>query len=294
MISRIVYYMADRLTAKAMKRASLKLNTVKVDGDSIEYWDNQAAKPVILLIHGFGGTTKYQWYKQVELLKDDYRIIAPNLFHFGNSHPGTDKFELHDQVEMVHNLLSHLEIEKYIVCGVSYGGLIGMELANKYKDEIEKLIVFDTPVKYLSRKDLDVVCNTFDVDSIQTLFVPKNAKGLKKLMFLALGKKSMVPSMWFSKFYKEVYKKNIEDKRRLINTLIENLEEYSAHNYEIAVPTLILWGSNDDVIPANRGLMLKNHIGDNAEYHLIDGAAHMPNLTNTKEFNEILNNFLKG
>ena len=285
--------MSNKYTTIAMKKAALKLCTDVIDNDEIEYWDNQAEKPAILLIHGFGATSKYQWYKQVDLLKDDYRIVAPNLFHFGNSHPGTDKFELSDQVEMVHSLLSKLGIEKYTICGVSYGGLIGMELANKYKSEVEKLVVFDTPVKYVSRKDLDVVCKKFDVDSIETLFVPKNAQGLKKLIFLALGKKSIIPAKWFTKFYNEVYRKNIEDKRRLINTLIDGMEEYSTHNYDISVPTLILWGTNDDVIPASRGLMLKNHIGDNAEYHVLENGSHMPNLTKTKEFNAILSKFLK-
>ena len=50
-----------------MTSASLKLNKKVINGDTIEYWDNETDKPALVLVHGFGATTRFQWFKQVEM-----------------------------------------------------------------------------------------------------------------------------------------------------------------------------------------------------------------------------------
>ncbi|MBL4862497.1 MAG: alpha/beta hydrolase [Crocinitomicaceae bacterium] len=284
--------MAEKHIDKKMTTASMKLYTKDVNSDTIEYWDNNLNKPAIVLIHGFGASTKYQWFKQVELLSENYRVIMPNLFHFGNSKPGTEKYEIEDQVELVHDLLKTLEVRKYIVCGVSYGGLVGIELTNKYPKEVDKMIVFDTPAKFMTTSDIKAVCEKFKVKTIEELFAPENAKGLKKLMHLASGKRTILPAFVFKEFHKEMYGYNLENKRKLITTSIHQMDEFIAREYVIDVPTLLIWGSNDAVVPVARGKQLKNYIGDNSELHILKNGAHMPNLNKTKQFNKILKEFL--
>jgi len=275
-----------------MYSAELELKMEVINGDTIEYWDNNADKPVALLIHGFGASTKFQWYEQVKMLSKNYRVVAPNLFHFGNSRPGTPKFEISDQVELVNALTNHLEIDSLTVFGVSYGGLVTMEFAQNYNSKVKRLVVFDAPVKYMFEQDIDTICTRFEVESVEDLFVPKDAKELKKLLYLALGKKSPVPNFMLKSFYDNVYSENHENKRVLMTTLIAGLEEYAQHNYTFDTPTLLIWGSTDLVVPVDRAPLLKRHIGENAELQVIKNGAHMPNMTKTKEFNRIVTEFL--
>ena len=288
-----IYKLAEKHIDKKMNGASLERMEVNVEGDTIEYWDNMAEKPVIVLVHGFGASTKYQWYKQVEYLSENFRIVMPNLLHFGNSRPGSPKFGVSDQVTMVDNLVSHLGIDKYIVCGVSYGGLVAMELAVQHPEKINKLIAFDTPVKFIHASDIEYVKIKFNVESIEELFAPADPKGLKKLMYLASMKKSIVPASWLSEFYNELYGVNLADKRKLMTHLLAALEEYTSHDYPLKIPVLLIWGSNDPIVPAERGALLKEHIGENAELFVIKNGAHMPNLTKTKKFDKILKKFLE-
>jgi len=287
-----IYKVANKHIDKKMEGASLILKTAVVEGDTIEYWDNELDKPVLLLVHGFGASTKFQWFKQVGWLAENYRIVMPNLLHFGNTRPGSEKFEVADQVEMVHNLMTSLKIDQYSVCGVSYGGLVSLELAVNYPKGIDKVIAFDTPVKYMYAEDLDTVCKRFDVESVEELFAPSNEKGLKKLMYLASMKKSIVPASWLTDFYLALYAVNLEDKRKLITQSITGLEEYSRHEYKLDVPVLLIWGDNDPVVPVDRGVLLKDHIGENATLEIIKNGAHMPNLTKRRKFDEILKTFL--
>lgn len=286
------YRLVERHIDKKMSSAELVIKTEVISGDTIEYWDNNADKPVAMLIHGFGASTKYQWYEQVKTLSKDYRVIAPNLFHFGNSRPGTAKFEIKHQMELVHNLVEHLGIERMNLFGVSYGGLVSMEYAQNFESKLNKLIVFDAPVKYMYEKDIDTICKRFDVESVQDLFVPTDAKELKKLLYLALGKKSPVPNFMLKAFYDNVYSQNHKNKRELMTTLLAGLEEYAGHTYDFNTPTLLIWGDTDMVVPVERAPLIKRHIGENAELQIIKNGAHMPNLTKTKQFNRIVKEFL--
>ncbi len=293
-ISCNIYKIAEKHISKKMDSASLKCFKGVIANDSIEYWDNESMdKPVLLLIHGFGASTKYQWFKQLEYLSLNYRVIMPNLLYFGNTRPGNPGYEISDQVALVNNLMNYLGINKYTVCGVSYGGLITMELAIQNQKNIDKVIVFDAPVKYIQTSDIIAVKNTFEVESVEELFAPSGPKGLKKLMYLATLKKSIVPDSWLTEFYEDLYGKNLEDKRRLITTLLASVEEYTSHDYKLKMPVLLIWGSNDPVVPVRTGVLLQEHIGENARLEIIKNGAHMPSMAKRKKFDKILKVFLE-
>ena len=292
-ISCNVYKIAEKHIGKKMDRASLECITETIDGDVVEYWDTKSDKPVILLIHGFGASTKYQWFKQVEYLSLNYRVIMPNLLYFGNTRPGSPRYEISDQVALVSNLMNHLGINKYTVCGVSYGGLITMELAIQNQDKIDKVIAFDAPVKYIQQSDIVAVKNTFEVETIEELFAPSGPKGLKKLMYLATMKKSIVPASWLQEFYDDLYGVDLEEKRKLMTHLLAKMEEYTSHDYKLKMPVLLIWGSNDPVVPVRTGVLLQEHIGENARLEIIKNGAHMPSMAKRKKFDKILKEFLE-
>ncbi|MEJ6600414.1 MAG: alpha/beta hydrolase [Crocinitomicaceae bacterium] len=289
------FKIAERHLDKKMDKSDLTKsiwNNSQV-GDTVEYWDNKKMdKPVMILVHGFGASTKYQWSKQVKVLTDDYRLILPNLYQFGNTKPGSEKFGVDDQVDLVHSLIEHLGLKEYSLLGASYGGLISMELANEYKSEVNRLIILDAPVKFFDSTDVTKVTSYFDASSIEELFVPEKPEGLKKLLFLATGKKSHLPNGAFNEFHKEAYLKNLKEMRGLITHMMKRLEEYQNHEYNLDMPTLLIWGEGDKVIPVDRGQKLKEYLGYNASFYVIENSAHMPNMTKHKKFNSLLLEFL--
>ena len=292
-ISKNFFKIVEKHINKSMNNALLKLSKKEIAGDIIEYWDTEGNKPVIVLIHGFGATTKYQWFKQVELLSAHYRVILPNLFHFGNSNSTVEKFGVSDQVFLIKTLLDELDIEKVILGGISYGGLVSIEFTKLYPDKVEKLILIDAPIKFMFASDIIQICKVFKVASVENLFVPENARGLKKLWYLSSSKKSYLPAVIFKEFHRKMYVGNKKDKRKLMQSLLNEIDVYAKHEYKIRIPILLIWGSNDMVVPAERGKMLFDYLGDNAELHIIHKGGHMVNLNKPKEFNNILGKFLQ-
>ena len=61
---------------------------------------------------------------------------------------------------------------------------------------------------------------------------------------------------------------------------------------EIGVPTLIVWGRNDRVVPVPAALSYKKRIGDNAELVIFDKTGHVPQIERPVRFNRVVDEFL--
>lgn len=107
--------------------------------DELAYFDTgKGNQTTLLFIHGFG-EDHCIWKAQIQYLSQYYRIIAPNL-------PGVHCKPLsihHSQapqinmyVEIMHELMHHLNIEQYYVMGHSMGGYIGLAFADYYTNHV--------------------------------------------------------------------------------------------------------------------------------------------------------------
>ena len=107
--------------------------------DQLAYFDEGKGEQTILLIHGFGEDNSI-WKNQIEFLSTHYRVIAPNL-------PGVHCKPLvlhHSQspnirmyVEVLHDLMHHLNIDQYFIAGHSMGGYIGLSFADVYVNHVQ-------------------------------------------------------------------------------------------------------------------------------------------------------------
>ena len=125
----------------------------KKDDLIVDYWDNNKNGDIIFLLHGFGLQTEFQWYKQIKTLSKKNRVIIPNLLYFGKT-TQHEKYQLQDQVNLVKIIAKSLNLQKFDLMGLSYGGLIAIEFCNQNIDIVKKLILVDSPIKYFNNKDL--------------------------------------------------------------------------------------------------------------------------------------------
>ncbi|MGH2923166.1 MAG: alpha/beta fold hydrolase, partial [Solirubrobacterales bacterium] len=62
---------------------------------------------------------------------------------------------------------------------------------------------------------------------------------------------------------------------------------------EIEVPTLIVWGRNDRVVPVPAALSYEKRIGDNADLVIFDECGHVPQMERPVRFNRVVAEFLR-
>lgn len=294
-VADICYSIANRHIDGKFSRANMKRKFHDSELYHIEYWDNEAeGKPVFLILHGLGAKAKYQWYDQLKVLKDDFRIIIPNLLHFGDTRPTSSIHGVQDQVDMIQFFLKELGVSRYLLMGVSYGGLISGEIANNYPDQVEKLILVDAAIKYVYESDTERILKLFDVLSVPEFFVPDTHHGLKKLIAASVGEKGVVPpGFTMPRFHEELYMQNFKDKRLVVSRLMQARAEYEEREYNFKMPVHLIWGELDQLIPIDRGQRLYEHLNKKATFDIIKGGGHMPNMNKTKEFNRLLKGYLR-
>jgi len=121
--------------------------TTVIRGITYHYISKGAGVPVVLL-HRYTGTW-LDWHNTIPSLSSRYRCIAPDQRGFGKSERLSDPsaYTMHEYVEDIVALASHLDTEKFHLAGISMGGMIAQEFACAHQDMLLSLTLIDTAPK---------------------------------------------------------------------------------------------------------------------------------------------------
>ncbi|WP_428662042.1 alpha/beta fold hydrolase [Reyranella sp.] len=254
--------------------------TRTVDGIKIFYREaGPANAPTVVLLHGFP-TSSHMFRNLIPELADRYRVIAPDYPGYGQSDmPDHAKFPYtFDRFgELVGALLDQIGVNRYAMYVMDYGAPVGWRLALKNPDRITALIVqngnayeeglkeFWDPIKaYWSdhseahRKALHVL-----VAPETTIF--QYTDGVSDLSRIA-------PDNWVHDQALLDRPGNLEIQMDLFYDYRTNLPLYpavQAYFRKHQPPTLIVWGKNDKIFPADGAHPYKRDL-PKVEFHLID------------------------
>ncbi|PCH70146.1 MAG: esterase [Rhodobacteraceae bacterium] len=119
------------LTRKAMQSVPQLGKVQAVRGGALHYIDTGArGGGVIVLIHGLAGQLQHYTYGVVDLLGDDFRVIALDRPGCGYSQVDAGGgASLGLQARMIDDLLGHLGVQKAVIVGHSLGGAVALRMA---------------------------------------------------------------------------------------------------------------------------------------------------------------------
>ena len=240
--------------------------------------------PVIIFIHGFP-LNKFMWNKQIEALKDNFRVIAYDIRGHGESDTGNDPFSIDLFVDDLIRFMNALKIQKASLCGLSLGGYIALKAIEDYPERFEALVLSDTTCKTDSPKAKAIRLKS--IENIIKNGVYKYADRSLENLF-APESLSTKPQEILS--VKEMIMNTSE--LSLCSTLLalSAREETSSGLSEINVPVLILVGENDGITPPAAARFMQKKI-KNSSLEVIEGAGHLSNLENREAFNQHLHLF---
>jgi pimeloyl-ACP methyl ester carboxylesterase len=104
----------------------------------------------LLLVHGWPETKRIWWRVIGPLAAAGFDVIAPDLRGFGESAVGADG--LHDTVASsldLGELLDSVDVERVVLVGGDFGGVIVQDLAARFPDRVDRLVLFNCPLPYL-------------------------------------------------------------------------------------------------------------------------------------------------
>jgi len=123
---------------------SVHYRSATVEGLNIAYREaGPADAPAIVLLHGFP-TSSHMFRNLIPRLADRYHVIAPDYPGFGNSDaPPHDEFTytFDHLADVIEQLLTKLQVDRYTLYLMDYGAPIGFRIAAKHPERISGLIV---------------------------------------------------------------------------------------------------------------------------------------------------------
>ncbi len=254
--------------------------TATIDGVKIFYREaGPEDAPAVLLLHGFP-TSSHMFRNLIPALADQYHVIAPDYPGFGQSDmPDRAKFAytFDHYAELIDGLLDRIGVEKYAMYVMDYGAPVGWRLALKHPERITGLIVQNGNAYEEGLKDFWAPIKAYWRDgsseqrrALLDLFTLETTKfqytdGVADLTRIS-------PDNW-------VYDQVLLDRPgnadiqldlfydyRTNLPLYPAIQEYFRKNLP---PTLVVWGKNDKIFPADGAHPYRRDLPD-VEFHLLD------------------------
>lgn len=250
----------------------------KVFGQTIRYYDVGSGSPLVL-IHGIGGDAD-DWAFSLEALASSHRVIALDLLGFGRSDKPYLDYSIDVFVEGLERFLRSLGIARTSLVGHSLGGWIAASFALRSPEAVDNLVLMDSAGVWGEMQELPIDLHVSTLAHMREIF--KHLFYDKTLISEAL--------------VEFAYTNHLErGDGATIHNVLESLHSGRERLDEsiggLRVPTLIIWGENDEIIPVEIGRRIQELVrGSSLE--VIPQCGHLPELEKPSEFVRCVLQFL--
>ena len=281
----------------------VRYRTVEVDGLDIFYREaGSTDAPTILLLHGFP-TSSHMFRNLISALADEFHLIAPDYPGFGNSSmPKLDEFDYtFDRLaEVMEDFIEKLGIEKYTLYVMDYGAPVGFRIAAKHPERVESLIVQNGNAYDEGLRDFWKPIKAYWKDK-----TTENAEVLRNSLLTIEATRwqytngvrdieTISPDNWLVDQYLLERPGNKDIQLQLFYDYGSNpplYPKWQAYFREFQPPTLIVWGKNDTIFPAEGAAPYKRDL-KNVESHLLD-TGHFALEEDGEVISGLIRNFLQ-
>jgi pimeloyl-ACP methyl ester carboxylesterase len=245
-----------------------------------------------VLLHGWPETRRI-WERNVEPLAEaGFEVIAPDLRGFGDSPlAADDRYDVAAHSGDVAELVRGLGHERIVVCAGDLGGVIAQDLSLRYEGLVERLCLFNTIPPLLEGGPPPIPRST-RMAADYFIRQSKDADGLAAELDTPEKRRRYVATFYGSRFWAAPGAFTRDDVDRMTEPFAD-AERFRASiaNYEYAggprqapepprllepnpTPTLILFGPEDHVIPADFPQRMEAAFPNRAGPFLVEGAGH--------------------
>jgi pimeloyl-ACP methyl ester carboxylesterase len=255
---------------------------IDVDGVKV-YYQAEGSGSAVILIHS-NGLSLGQWKYNVGPFSKYYRVYAPDLPGFGLSDKPDVEYGVNYYVDFLKSFMDALHIPKAALVGSSLGGAIAVAFAAHDPDRVTGLVLADPTglvPEGLSRNK--------ELYNIYVSLMIRNRRLYCRPMFYdssAMKALEGTPLVTDSKESRDAFVKNCK-------AILSYDPNYIKALMSIVVPTLIIWGEDDLLLPSEDAQKYKELI-PGSKVKIIGYCGHMPNVEKHGEFNSAALDFLAG
>lgn len=251
---------------------------IEIRGTRLHYIEAGQGKPIVCF-HSTPASAEF-YRPQLESFGKGYRVIAVDLRGHGESAKPPGEYRIGDFLADYVALFAALELRDFVLVGCSVGGIVAQLYALEHGDNLRGLVLIGAPCSRRGR----------DVAGFKRAVRERGWQCIaEELVEKQLHRDTpMEVKRWALDEYLKtpLYVREAEEEALLAE--VHHTERLS----EIAVPTLLVAGKSEEPEIFAQMELMSRRIPD-AEWHVVAGAAHIPNFEKPAEFDSILARFLR-
>jgi pimeloyl-ACP methyl ester carboxylesterase len=284
-----------------------ELKRVEVDGTAINYVDvtardaHEGGDPAsrgdlepVVLVHGLGGQWQ-NWLENIPRLAQERRVLALDLPGFGlTPEPGDGEISIPGYGRCVDAFCEALGLGKVDMVGNSMGGFVAAEVAIQFPERVSRLVLVSA-AGITSADSLQAPITTFA--RVATALATNSAARHREfaarpitrhasLALVARHPRLLKADLAYEGFFKGTGKPGFDEALRACLDY-----DFRDRLPEVKVPTLIVWGEKDSIIPVRDANEFERLIPDSRKVVMKD-TGHIPMAERPQAFNDVLVEFL--
>ena len=265
-----------------------------VNGMRLHYVSVVAGK-LVMFVHGFPEFWA-EWENQLTTIGKDYQAVAPDMrgYNLSSKPADVENYHVKDLIEDLRALAEYLGHAKFIMVAHDWGGAVAWSFAMRYPDWLEKLIIINSPHPAIFARELlhnpaqqkaSEYMLTFRKPEAEQILSENNYAGLMQALFQFGSKWEMTEEIrlkyieaWsrpgaltgglnyyrVSPLYPPTSKSDEEKIKGILNLPHEMLE--------VKVPTLVIWGEQDQALLTGNLEGLGEYVSDLTIKRIPDGS----------------------
>jgi pimeloyl-ACP methyl ester carboxylesterase len=276
----------------------MELQHIRIHGNEIGY-RSAGSGPLVVLVHGLA-TTSGTWGRVMPALAERFSVVAVDLLGHGGSTKAAGDYSLGAQASGIRDLMIALGHERGTLVGHSLGGGVTLQFAYQFPARCERLVLVDSGGL---GKDVALHLRALSFPGMEHImppvaFAPQlHAAGATVVGWLRRVGLRPAPSfdeMWST--YGALA--DAETRRAFFHTLNSVVDLRGQRPSAInrlyllaALPTLIVWGERDRLIPVSHARAAHEAIPGSV-LKVFEGCGHFPQHERPEEFARTLTDFI--
>ena len=277
-----IYWASDKSVKELEQWQLANSEFIDIDGMQVHIvrstkCANSASVKTIVLLHGTSASL-HTWQGWTEALSAEYCVVSMDLPGFGLTGPFVNKtteYTSANYASFVIEVLDKLNLDKVILAGNSLGGKIAWRMAALYPERVSKLILVNAVGYPATPKSIPIGFRLASYPALKPILrniLPRNV--VKKSIKSVYADDSQVDEMLVDRYYdlslRAGNRSALSDRLREF----DNVED-QAQIKQLALPTLIMWGAKDDLIPVENAELFHQDI-PNSQLQIFDNLGHVP------------------
>jgi pimeloyl-ACP methyl ester carboxylesterase len=272
------------------------LHRVELPGATVNYAEVGSGEPV-LFVHGLAGCWR-NWLENVPHFGRGYRAIALDLPGFGDSPMPSWEISMPNYGRLIHDFCERLGIDRVAaLVGNSMGGFVSTEAVIQWPERFERLVLISAAgISFWEAKDRRVRAVSRMIEAA----APHLLRGDRGFLLnrpvgrqIAFGRVFRNPNKLRPELLEEQTRPGLSAPG--FADAMTAIVGYDTRERlpEIEIPTLVVWGLNDKIVPVEAALGYHRLI-PRSRLEIFERTGHLPQLERPARFNPLLEEFIES